>query len=179
MGAGGRATLQHLQVLQSARPLDPTPPCLGVAAELPLNPRELFSALSSAEAGTQTIEQLREAVKTAEFWISLLEGENCDLLEEVSKQKQRHQLALRQVDGKSSQVRELEGERRGLQAQIKQLQESRDKAICERATLREDSVKLSSRAKSDLEMMASKAEALELDLRRELAEKAKMEGELS
>mmetsp|Transcript_3815 Transcript_3815/g.12158 ORF Transcript_3815/g.12158 Transcript_3815/m.12158 type:complete len:377 (+) Transcript_3815:102-1232(+) len=169
--SGRRAILQHLQVLQSPRPLDVPPACLGNAG---LAPPEL----SGASEAFPDAAQLQGKVRTAEFWISLLEGERCDLVEEVSKHKQRHQLALRQTEAKASALREAEGERKRLQAELRWLQQSRDEAICDRHLLKEDNERNATRSQQDTGQLAARAEALEAELRREREEKANLEAQL-
>mmetsp|Transcript_84199 Transcript_84199/g.234839 ORF Transcript_84199/g.234839 Transcript_84199/m.234839 type:complete len:373 (+) Transcript_84199:110-1228(+) len=163
------ATLKHLQALQVARPLDVPPSCLGVTEGLQLEPKKLFEDTDDADSS-----QLHEKVRLAEFWISLLEGEKQDLAEEVAKQKQRHQLASRQVEAKASALREAEVERKRLQAEIKWLQQSRDDAIRDRHLGRQDA----SKAKDDADSKASRAGVLEDELRRERDEKAELEAKL-
>lgn len=103
----------------------------------------------------------------------------------------RHQLTVRQseakvgcpwpllgLDREASALREAEVERRRLLSELKWLQESRDKAICERHMLREDSVRLTSRRQEDVQSLAARSEAMELELRREREEKAELEKSL-
>jgi hypothetical protein len=100
------------------------------------------------------------------------------LQEEILKQKQRHQLTIRQAEAKESALREAEGEKKRLLTELKWLQQSRDQAICERFLLREDSVKLTSRSKEDVELLVARSQALEMDLKREREEKAELERQL-
>lgn len=145
-------------------------------------PKELFGSAVVGDSGDnlyqKTAEDLREVVRTAEFWISLLEGEQSDLHEEITKHKKRHQLTIRQSEAKASALREAEVERRRLLSELKWLQESRDKAICERHMLREDSVRLTSRRQEDVQSLAARTEALEHELQRERNEKAELEKQL-
>ncbi|CAJ1424023.1 unnamed protein product [Effrenium voratum] len=169
----GSATLKHLQALQ-ARPLEPAALLRPLEPEL-TEPKELLATAAGEALYEKSAEELREVVRTAEYWISLLEGEQNDLHEEIAKQKKRHQLAIRQSESKASALREAEVERRRLLSELKWLQESRDKAICERHMLREDSVRLTSRRQEDVQSLAARAEALELELQRERGEKAELE----
>eukprot|EP00913_Durusdinium_trenchii_P023258 g21836.t1 len=92
----------------------------------------------------------------------------------------RHQLTVRQSEAKASALREAEVERRRLLSELKWLQESRDKAICERHMLREDSVRLTSRRQEDVQSLAARTETevLEHELQREREEKADLEKQL-
>lgn len=74
--------VKHLQALQAMRPLEPPVPLLGHTALG--EPRELFGSPVLDEKGT---EELRNMARTAEFWISLLEGEQSELQEEIAKHK--------------------------------------------------------------------------------------------
>merc|ERR1712176_566087 len=98
----------HLQALQSGRPLEAQQPCLVAPDDFPkLDSEVLFAAALEGDAvGHQ------KTVRTAEFWISLLEGEKQQLQEEVATHKTRYQLALRQADAKASALREAEGEKK-------------------------------------------------------------------
>lgn len=150
-----RATLQHLQVLQSARPLEVPPACLGATDPglADLRPKDLFVGSEAASH-----DQLREILHKAEFWISLLEGENCDLNDEVAKHKKRYQQALRQADNKAVELKEVEGEKKRLLSEIKWMRESRDQAICDRALLREDASRMTTQTKGNVESAAKQAE---------------------
>lgn len=174
------STMKHLQALQALRPLEPPSAMLG-AAQIG-EPKELFGSAVVGDSGDnlyqKTAEDLREVVRTAEFWISLLEGEQSDLHEEITKHKKRHQLTIRQSEAKASALREAEVERRRLLSELKWLQESRDKAICERHMLREDSVRLTSRRQEDVQSLAARTEVLEHELQRERNEKAELEKQL-
>eukprot|EP00931_Biecheleriopsis_adriatica_P122346 TRINITY_DN97334_c0_g1_i1.p1 TRINITY_DN97334_c0_g1~~TRINITY_DN97334_c0_g1_i1.p1 ORF type:complete len:354 (+),score=109.70 TRINITY_DN97334_c0_g1_i1:70-1131(+) len=177
-----RATLKHLQALQAERPLEPRSATLGSTA-LPPSAKELLAdaGVSDGEASgleSKSPEELRDVVRAAEFWISMLEGEHSELHDEMQKHKQRHQLTLRQSEAKASALREMEAERKRLNSELKWLQQSRDQAICERHLLREDSVKLTSRSKEDADSLASRAGAVEAELKRERDEKAELERQL-
>eukprot|EP00418_Pyrodinium_bahamense_P066390 CAMPEP_0179078176 /NCGR_PEP_ID=MMETSP0796-20121207/34991_1 /TAXON_ID=73915 /ORGANISM="Pyrodinium bahamense, Strain pbaha01" /LENGTH=379 /DNA_ID=CAMNT_0020775471 /DNA_START=32 /DNA_END=1169 /DNA_ORIENTATION=- len=174
--SGRRATLQHLQVLQSSRPLELPPAFLGTVGLAQLSPQDVFSSDEASPGHDGT--RLRETVRTAEFWIALLEGEQSDLAEELAKHKQRHQLALRQTEAKASALREADGERKRLQAELRWLQQSRDQAICERRLLQEDSLRGADRDREDVSAQVARAEALERELQRERVEKADLEAQL-
>lgn len=126
----------------------------------------------------KTAEELQGVVRTADFWISLLEGEQNDLQEEISKHKKKQQLTIRQSEAKASALREAEVERKRLLSELKWLQESRDKAICERHMLREDTSRLTTRRQEDVQSLAARTEAIELELQREREEKAELERQL-
>lgn len=165
-----RTMLQRLEVLQSSRPLEVPPTCHGVVTGLPeVPPNGLFESIDTADA-----EQLRELLGTARFWISLLEGERCDAIEEVAKHKRRYQQALRATDVKATELREAEGEKKRLLSEIKWLQESRDKAICERHLLREDASRLTEEKQDDTAKAGSMG--AEMDALRE--ERADLEQQL-
>jgi len=177
------STLKHLQALQAMRPLEPPGAMLGAATIG--EPKELFGSAVVEDVirdgdslYQQSSEELREVVRKAEFWISLLEGEQSDLHEEIAKHKKRHQLTIRQSEAKASALREAEVERRRLLTELKWLQESRDKAICERHMLREDSVRMTSRRQEDVQSLAARTEVLEHELKRERDEKAELEKQL-
>lgn len=170
-----RATLQQLQVLQSARPLEVPPACLGATdpSLADLRPKELFADSASADHN-----QLREIVCKAEFWISLLEGEHSDLSEEISKHKKRYQLALRQADVKATELKEVESEKKRLLADIKWMRESRDQAICDRALLRDNASRMTTETKDNFESAATRAQTLEAELERSRGEKKLLEEQL-
>lgn len=173
---GKKATLQHLQALQAKKPLDIPPACLG-AFDVPPQPQlsELESIPATDEQG---FELLREKVSTAEFWISLLEGERSNMLEDLEKHRQRCQLALRQVEAKSSALRESEGENRRLQKEVEWLQQSRDQAICERHLLREDNARVTDKSKEDVGSIANRAEAMEIEVQSEREKNRVLEEQL-
>jgi len=109
-----RATMQHLQVLQADGPLEaPTPACLGAPSLPEPSARELFAGIEEADE-----DRLRSLLRTAEFWLLLLEGERGELREEVARQKKRYQQLLRQAESKASELRESEGERKRLQKEL-------------------------------------------------------------
>ncbi|OLP97814.1 hypothetical protein AK812_SmicGene19795 [Symbiodinium microadriaticum] len=176
------ATLSHLQALQAMRPLEPPVPLLGSAALPVPSPKELLLSAGAADGGValqyKTAEELQDVVRTADFWISLLEGEQNDLQEEISKHKKKQQLTIRQSEAKASALREAEVERKRLLSELKWLQESRDKAICERHMLREDTSRLTTRRQEDVQSLAARTEAIELELQREREEKAELERQL-
>eukprot|EP00928_Gymnodinium_smaydae_P032170 TRINITY_DN2336_c1_g1_i1.p1 TRINITY_DN2336_c1_g1~~TRINITY_DN2336_c1_g1_i1.p1 ORF type:complete len:280 (+),score=82.95 TRINITY_DN2336_c1_g1_i1:50-841(+) len=122
--------------------------------------------------------RLREMLRTAEFWIAVLEGEQQEILEESAKQRRESEAALRNAvagaAAKEQEVRELEGERRRLQEEVQWLQKSRDEALCEKALLRHDG----KRVQGDAETISSRAETLEAELRREREEKSELESQL-
>lgn len=170
-----RATLQHLQVLQSARPLEAPPACLGATDPnlADLRPKDLFAGSEAASH-----DQLRETLHKAEFWISLLEGENCDLNDEVAKHKKRYQQALRQADNKAVELKEVEGEKKRLLSEIKWMRESRDQAICDRALLREDASRMTTQTKGESESAAKQAESLDAELHSLRSQKKSLEDQL-
>lgn len=162
-----RATLQHLQALQSGRPLEPLPgPTF--AGDRP-EPPEKFP--TGGEQGAD----LEAAVRTAEFWISLLEGERSELLDESKKHKQRLQDSTRVAEAKASALRAAEGETRRLEAELRYLRESRDKAICERSIAKDSNQRIEQNKKLDMEAMTAKAENLEEVLAQERQEKTRLE----
>lgn len=177
----GQALAQHLQVLQSGRSLDApwhdTP--VGAVGLLQLPSEELFKGVEAAD-----LKRLQEVVKTAEFWIALLEGERTDLSEEVVKHKQRYQLALRQADTQAKALRIAEQEKTRLEKDLKWLQDSRDQAIGDRALARADAKKLeqnqslSTRTAQDFEDAAAKMRTLEDELHEEQEAKASLEENL-
>lgn len=175
----GQALAQHLQVLQSGRPLDAPwhDAPIGAVGLLQPSREELFTGIEAADA-----KRLQEVVRTAEFWIALLEGERTDLAEEVVKHKQRHQLALRQVDTQAKALREAELEKKRLEKENKWLQQSRDEAVAERDRSREDAKNVqqsqTTRTEQDFDVLSTQARSLEEELQHERQEKDSLEEKL-
>lgn len=119
--------------------------------------------------------ELASTVRTAEFWISLLEGEHAELAVEVKKQKQRLQDSRGVAEAKSSALREAEGEKRRLEAELKWLRESRDKAICERSIAKDSNQRIEKNSKLDMDALAAKADSLEDILAQEKRDKQRLE----
>lgn len=177
----GKALTQHLQVLQSGQPLDAPwhDAPIGAVGILQVPSAELFANVEAADT-----KRLQEVVRTAEFWIALLEGERSDLAEEVVKHKQRHQLAARQRDTQAKALREAENEKKKLEKDLRRLEESRDQAIGDRALARQDAKKLkqsqsdSTKTQQELREMDMTQLALKDELQQEREEKEKIEGTL-
>jgi len=167
MSASRGTTLrQHIDFLQSSRTFEASPVCVG-PVELPESPVDkLLGDLDHAGS-----EELRELIAQAGFWIKMLEGEQVDLKEEISRHKRRHQAAVRQLDAKARELRETEGEKKRLLAELRWLQESRDQAICEGYTLKEDRTRMSSQIKN-------RTQGLEVELQRTRDEKTSIESQL-
>ena len=147
--AGGqRATIQHLQALQSGRPLEPLLGSLAAGGQ-PQRPEQLFP--KTGAAGEHKATDLANVIRTAEFWISLLEGEHFELVEEAKKHKQRLHDSRRVAEAKASALRESDGEKRRLEAELKWLRESRDKAICERSIAKDSNQRIEKNSKLDTE----------------------------
>lgn len=169
----GQATLQHLQTLQSEHLLEVPSACLGSAAGLPaLSSKALFEGQDVASNA-----QLREMVRTAEFWISFLEGEHADLAAEVAKHRERHQLAQRQAEAKASTLREVEEEKTRLLAELKKVRQARDEANCAVRVLEENGKHKCGSSVDDVEKLAARAATLESQLEREREEKSDLESE--
>jgi hypothetical protein len=174
----GHALAQHLQVLQTGKSLDAPWHDAPIGAVGILQPKssELFAGVDKADA-----KRVEEVVRTAEFWIALLEGEKADLAEEVAKYKQRHQLVVRQADTQAKALREAKIENERLEKELKWLHESRDQAIGDRALAREDAKKLQqsqedrNRSELDIEDVTQRSQAMEAELEKEREEKNKLE----
>lgn len=166
--------IQRLQVLQSDRLLEVPPACLGTASLPEVAPKDLLAGAVASE----DVAQLRQAVRTAQFWIALLEGERTDLGEEIAKHKKRHQASIRHAEARATELREAEGEKKRLLSEIKWLQQSRDQAICDRHLLREDQTRLTSQSKGDVASETARADASEAELKKIREEKAELEAQL-
>jgi len=164
---------RHLQGLQSGRPLEAAPACLGASNFPQVAATDMFVGYETADE-----KQLRKMVGTAEFWISLLDGERRDLQEELAKHKRRHQLILKQADSQASQLRQAEGERQRLQKENERLRKSKDDAVLQFNVTREARKYSSDNAQSDKEALAGRSEKLEIDLTSEKEEKVALEGQL-
>eukprot|EP00747_Dinoflagellata_sp_TGD_P212378 gnl/TRDRNA2_/TRDRNA2_85468_c0_seq2.p1 gnl/TRDRNA2_/TRDRNA2_85468_c0~~gnl/TRDRNA2_/TRDRNA2_85468_c0_seq2.p1 ORF type:complete len:363 (+),score=82.14 gnl/TRDRNA2_/TRDRNA2_85468_c0_seq2:46-1089(+) len=156
------AVLKQLEALQSRLPID------GDTAE------ELPAPLSGArlvDHETADTEQLLEAARTADFWISLLEGELADLRCEVAKQR-------KQGESQASALRASEAERKHLREEVDRLQASRDKAMCEQHLLRATNAESIARADEELKVATERTASLEATLKCERDEKSELERQL-
>lgn len=166
--AGRQVLLERLQVLQSSRPLETPPVSLGTTALPQLNSEAL-----SDEAKQGNAAQLHEAIRTADFWIALLEGENCDQIEESKKYKLRHRASLRQIEANADTQREVEAEQRRLRGQLKQLKGYHDGGSQD---AQEESMASSpKKTTEDLKLLASRKAAIEAELQSEQEERAELE----
>jgi len=142
----------------------------------PEPPERLFAKTrADGLAGEQTTADLANPIRIAEFWISLLEGEHSELAEEGKKNRQRLQDSARVAEAKASALREAEGEKRRLEAELKWLRDSRDKAICERSIAKDSNQRLEKNSKLDFQTLAAKADSLEEVLAQEKQDKARLE----
>jgi hypothetical protein len=166
------ATLQHLQALQTPKallhvPRSPRRDAHGNAS-LEIRPYDLFGDLlgdssSPTCADDSDKERLRETLRSAEFWISLLEGERHELMGEGGRQKAHLAQLEQRLDDQSGALRELEGEKKRLTQEVKWLQQSRDDNMIQKSLLREGNTK----AKGDVDNVAARAEALEAEIQKE------------
>jgi len=167
------ASFSQFGALQAPpRPLELPAACLGVYGLEPWQPDALPQGYASdKQAGMQ------ETLRTAEFWISLLEGERSELKEDVEKQKERRRVALRQSEARASSVRESEAEVKQLRIELRRLQQAHDQAAERRASGERSSHHASVHGQ-DAMSLAAETEALEEELQRERSEKENLESQL-
>jgi hypothetical protein len=107
----------------------------------------------------------------------LLEGEQTDLIEEATKQKQRYAKAARHAENQTTELEALKAEKRRMLTELKWLQQSRDEAIVERRLLEEQGGKQQSAADREVQLSA-RVDELESELLQERGRNAHIEESL-